>query len=244
MSSEEVRSALLMIAQAVTTQSQAMPAQDTRSVETNVNPIVSNIASRLRDSVRMNPPVFLDSKMGEDPEEFLDEVYKIVNAMGVTSREKAELASYKLKDVAQVWFTQWKNNRPESKLKRKNRELNRFRSDEQGQPRFKKTAPNQDSSGSPKVNHERGSGPPFSEPTCHNCVKKHHGNCLAGTSRCYGCGKNDHQVRDCPTLTAKGREAKQVSLDSSDPNAPKRNCFYVLQANKDKGANLDEGTDM
>ena len=50
--------------------------------------------------------------MGEDPQEFIDEVYKIVHAIGVTSREKAELASYQLKDVAQVWYTQWKGNRP------------------------------------------------------------------------------------------------------------------------------------
>ena len=40
------------------------------------------------------------------------EVYTIVHAMGVTFREKGELASYQLKDVAQVWYTQWKGNRP------------------------------------------------------------------------------------------------------------------------------------
>ena len=33
--------------------------------------------------------------------------------MGVSSREKAELASYQLKEVAQIWYTQWKANRPE-----------------------------------------------------------------------------------------------------------------------------------
>ena len=30
-----------------------------------------------------------------------------------TSREKAELASYQLRDVSQILYTQWKNNRPE-----------------------------------------------------------------------------------------------------------------------------------
>ncbi|XP_049406187.1 uncharacterized protein LOC125869795 [Solanum stenotomum] len=63
----------------------------------------------------------------------------------------------------------------ESKLKRENKELNRGRSEDQGQPRFKMRAPNQDSSTSPKVNQERGSGPPFAKHRCHNCGKKHHG---------------------------------------------------------------------
>ena len=52
------------------------------------------MTSRLRDFVRMSPPIFLVFKVGEDPQEFIDEMYKIVYAMGVTSREKAELASY------------------------------------------------------------------------------------------------------------------------------------------------------
>ena len=66
------------------------------------------MTSRLRDFVRMNPPNFLVSKVGEDPQEFIDEVYKIVHAMGVTSWEKAEFVTYQLKNVAQVWYTQWK----------------------------------------------------------------------------------------------------------------------------------------
>ena len=60
----------------------------------------------------MNPPIFLGSQVGEDPQEFVDEVYKIVHAMGVTSRETADLSSYHLKDMAQGWYTQWKGNRP------------------------------------------------------------------------------------------------------------------------------------
>ncbi|XP_049391593.1 uncharacterized protein LOC125856035 [Solanum stenotomum] len=94
----------------------------------------------------------------------------------------------------------------------------------------------------PKVNQERGSGPPFAKPTCHNCEKKHHGKFLVGTSGCYGCGKLDHQVRNCPTLTARGREAKQASLNGPNLDAPKMNHLYALQANKDKEANPDEGT--
>ena len=39
-------------------------------------------------------------------------MYKIVHVVVVTSKEKEELASYQLKDVSQVWYTQWKGNRP------------------------------------------------------------------------------------------------------------------------------------
>ena len=44
--------------------------------------------------------------MGEDPQEFLVGVYKVLSSMGVTSTEKEELASYQLRDVSQVWYTQ------------------------------------------------------------------------------------------------------------------------------------------
>ena len=45
-----------------------------------------------------------------DPQDFLDGVYKVFSALGMTSREKAELASHQLRDVAQVKYTQWKDN--------------------------------------------------------------------------------------------------------------------------------------
>ncbi|WMV24389.1 hypothetical protein MTR67_017774 [Solanum verrucosum] len=89
-------------------QAQAILAQENRGVEANVNPNVSTLASGLRDFVRINPLVFLGCKVGVDPQEFLDEVYKVVNFMWVTSHEKAELAAYQLKDVAQILFNQWK----------------------------------------------------------------------------------------------------------------------------------------
>ena len=48
----------------------------------------------------------------EDHQEFIDEVYKILYVMGVSSSERAELATYQLKNVAQTWYVKWTDNRP------------------------------------------------------------------------------------------------------------------------------------
>lgn len=54
----------------------------------------------------MNPPQFHGSKVEEDHKEFIDDVYKVLMIIGVTPVEKAELSSYLLKDVAQIFYNQ------------------------------------------------------------------------------------------------------------------------------------------
>ena len=49
-------------------------------------------------------------------------------------------------------------------------------------------------------------------------------------------------MKNCPTLMAREREAKQVSLNGTNLDAPKKNHFYALEANEGKRANPDEGT--
>ena len=49
----------------------------------------------------MNPPAYIGSKTAEYPQKFVDEIHKILCAMGFTDMEKAKLASCQLKDVAQ-----------------------------------------------------------------------------------------------------------------------------------------------
>ena len=41
-----------------------------------------------------------------DPLELSDEVSKILLALGLSTSEKAELATHQLKDVGQAWFVQ------------------------------------------------------------------------------------------------------------------------------------------
>ena len=59
----------------------------------------------------MNPPEFLGSQTNEDPQNFLDEIKKIFEVMQVTRNYWVELGSYQLKDVADIWYTKWKDNR-------------------------------------------------------------------------------------------------------------------------------------
>ena len=81
LSDRDIREALLALARAVTTQLNL-------SMAPRENVVESTLTSRLRDFISINPPIFLVSKVGEDPQEFIDEVYKIVHGIGITSRIK------------------------------------------------------------------------------------------------------------------------------------------------------------
>ena len=42
--------------------------------------------------MRMNPPTFHGTKVDEDPQGFIDEVFKVVDAMVVTPSEKSRIS--------------------------------------------------------------------------------------------------------------------------------------------------------
>ena len=81
-----------------------MPAQDDWKVVRQAHQQIATMASPLRDFTRMNPPTFYGFKVEEDPQEFIDEIYKIHYAMWLTTSEKVELVTYQLKDVSQAWY--------------------------------------------------------------------------------------------------------------------------------------------
>lgn len=78
----EVKSYFLMLAQTVTNKAQAMTPQANRDVGTLVNPDVNYMEFRVINFLRMKPTKFHGSKVGENPQEFGDEVYMIVDVVG------------------------------------------------------------------------------------------------------------------------------------------------------------------
>ena len=116
LTNENIRTSLLQMdqtitiqAQVSTTQSKGMTAQENREVVPRPHQQVTTNVSRLRAFTRMNHPAFYGSKVDEDPQEFIDEVSKILMSMGLSSSEKAELPKYQLMDVAQAWYVQWRD---------------------------------------------------------------------------------------------------------------------------------------
>ena len=95
MINKDIRGALLYLDGAMTTQ-----------VNNDLGPVmdslVSTLTSRLRDFVRINPSTFIGTMLGEDPQEFLDGLYKLLSDMVVNFMEKAEFDSQELREVAQV----------------------------------------------------------------------------------------------------------------------------------------------
>ena len=63
-------------------QDQSMTSQVNRQDVQRKNPPVRSMADRLHDFTRMNPLIFTGAKTSEDPQEFIDEVHKILVAMG------------------------------------------------------------------------------------------------------------------------------------------------------------------
>ena len=82
-----------------------MTNENNQQVPVPTNRNGGSVAARVWDFYKHESARVLGSQVGEDPQNFIDEVKKIFGVMQVTSNGRVELASYKLKDVAHVWLT-------------------------------------------------------------------------------------------------------------------------------------------
>ena len=107
----DLRASVIQLDQIVTIQAQAMTAQANWEIVRRAHQQVATMASRIRDIIRMNPPTFYGPKVEEDPQGFIDEVYKKIMGMGLSTSEKDELSTYQLKDLDEALYVQWRDNR-------------------------------------------------------------------------------------------------------------------------------------
>uniref|UniRef100_M1D9Q1 Gag-pol polyprotein n=1 Tax=Solanum tuberosum TaxID=4113 RepID=M1D9Q1_SOLTU len=67
---------------------QDMKAQANTEVVAPMNPNVCRAASRLRNFMRINPQEFYRSKLEKDHQEFVDDVYKVLDITGLLQRRR------------------------------------------------------------------------------------------------------------------------------------------------------------
>ncbi|XP_049357062.1 uncharacterized protein LOC125821721 [Solanum verrucosum] len=130
----------------------------------------------------------------------------------------------------------------EEKLKERSRETKRSRigdgnfsharSDGHGRPRYRQRFSGQGSSNSPKFHKKRvsnpkpqGGGGGSSLPNCAECGRNHECKCLEGSNTCFGCGKMDHKMRNCP------------SVEKNEGDSPRRAQPYPSSGPSGSGSN-------
>ncbi|KAF7821341.1 DNA/RNA polymerases superfamily protein [Senna tora] len=57
--------------------------------------------------LKLKPPTFSGSDANQDPEEFIDDVERVCEALGCSGQRYVELVSYQLQDVARSWGTSY-----------------------------------------------------------------------------------------------------------------------------------------
>ncbi|TMX05474.1 hypothetical protein EJD97_018752 [Solanum chilense] len=268
----DIRAILIQFAQGATLQAQAIMAQANWELIPRPHQQVTTKASRIRYFTWMNSPTLYGFKVDEDPQEFTDEVSKILLAMGLTTSKKTELATYQLQDVAQVSYVQWRDNRPlrgvharrveEAKAKRNSRNSKRARSFDGGSsknkleiqdnPRFKKQVYNQVPSMFPKDRDGKGNitrskkgrsvNSTNEKLTCSKCGNGHLGECLVRTGNCFSCGKSGHKMRYCPKMNRQERGGQDKASGSSD--AIMKNHFCTLRCRGEQETTPDMVTNM
>ncbi|XP_070006116.1 uncharacterized protein [Nicotiana sylvestris] len=107
-SNGDLRGAIQMLTQIVASQAQRSNVAPTSSSQQG-----DSTSSMVNRFLQLDPPMFTGANTEEDPQDFIDEMYKTLRVMRATDMEGVELAAYHLKGVAYSWFELWEDYREE-----------------------------------------------------------------------------------------------------------------------------------
>ncbi|XP_070018277.1 uncharacterized protein [Nicotiana sylvestris] len=68
-------------------------------------------SSTVREFLHLSPPLFTRSSSTEDPQDFIDQMYRVLRVMHASVTEAMELASFRLRDVSVLWYEAWERSR-------------------------------------------------------------------------------------------------------------------------------------
>ncbi|XP_055802119.1 uncharacterized protein LOC129871240 [Solanum dulcamara] len=205
---EEFRTAITMLAHIVANQGEMAP-------QNMITP-----ASRVRNFTKMNPPEFHGLKGDEDPQDFVYEVYKIMDIKGNSAEEKAEMEAYLLREgekleerrIREAKRARFEDGFSNAKTGEDN---GRFQQGQilqfQGSPQTSGQRFDKD-----RVSYPKGQGGDVNVSgttllTCTKCKRNHGGRSLMGTGACFGCGKIGHKVSKCPNKMREERPQRQAT---------------------------------
>ncbi|PHT26579.1 AP-1 complex subunit gamma-2 [Capsicum baccatum] len=63
---------------------------------------------RMQDFLKLDPPTFTGSDLIEDPQDFIDQIQRVSDVMHMSGKETVELAVYRFKGEAILWYEDWK----------------------------------------------------------------------------------------------------------------------------------------
>ncbi|XP_069150297.1 uncharacterized protein [Solanum lycopersicum] len=198
MTDGEERETLLQIAKAITIKAQDITEQVNRGFVPRQKQHASSMASRLRDFMRMNPPMFFGSTVDEDPQ------WKDSRALGggpvtweplLTDSSQGRKGSlrYEMSHFV-TGVSEYLGEECHAAMIHGNMDLSRLMVHAQ-QVEYSCLR---------KKNREAKKGrnvdPPKERPTCGKCGKKYVGECLVGTNSCFGSGKVGDMGNDFPNV--------------------------------------------
>nr|XP_009785156.1 PREDICTED: uncharacterized protein LOC104233459 [Nicotiana sylvestris] len=109
-SDEDLRGAIQMLAQIMTSQAQISNVAPTSSSQ-----LGDSASFRVNRFLQWDPPVFTNTDPEEDPHDLIDEMHKTLRVMRATDTEGVELDSYYLKEVAYSLFEMWEESYEEGR---------------------------------------------------------------------------------------------------------------------------------